>query len=81
MQTGTITNEQMTWQRKITADELSIYQQNAQDHAQWYRSGVISRLENLQAELEYRKAEARHAKAKTAVIIFNIDTALLFKKE
>ena len=81
VQTGTITNEQMTWQRKITADELSIYQQNAQDHAQWYRSGVISRLENLQAELEYRKAEARHAKAKTAVIIFNIDTALLFKKE
>ena len=71
----------MTWQQTATADELSIYKQNAEDHAQWYRSGIINRFENLRAELEYKKAEARHAKAKTAVIIFNIDTALLFEKQ
>ena len=70
----------MTWQQKATADELSIYKQNADDHAQWYRNGVISKVESLQAELEYKKAEARYAKAKTAVMIFNIDTALLFEK-
>ena len=81
VQTNKITNEQIIWQQKATADELSIYKQNAEDHARWYRTGVINRFENLQAELEYKKAEARHAKAKTSVIIFNIDTALLFEKQ
>ena len=60
---------------------MSIYKQNAEDHAQWYRNGIINRFENLQAELEYKKAEVRHAKAKAAIMIFNIDTALLFEKE
>ena len=81
LQSHKISSEQMTWQQTATADELSIYKQNAEDHAQWYRSGIINRFENLRAELEYKKAEARHAKAKTAVIIFNIDTALLFEKQ
>ena len=80
LRTNKISNEQMAWQQTATADELSIYKQNADDHAQWYRNGVISRVESLQAELEYKKAEARYAKAKTAVMIFNIDTALLFEK-
>ena len=80
LHTNKTSNEQMTWQQKATADELSIYKQNADDHAQWYRNGVISKVESLQAELEYKKAEARYAKAKTAVMIFNIDTALLFEK-
>ena len=80
LHTNKTSNEQMTWQQKATADELSIYKQNADDHAQWYRNGVISKVESLQAELEYKKAEVRYAKAKTAVMIFNIDTALLFEK-
>ena len=80
LHTNKTSNEQMSWQQKATADELSIYKQNADDHAQWYRNGVISKVESLQAELEYKKAEARYAKAKTAVMIFNIDTALLFEK-
>ena len=74
-------HEQMMWQQAATVDELSIYKQNAEDHAQWYRNGVISKIESLQAELEYKKAEVRFAKAKTAVMIFNIDTALLFEKQ
>lgn len=81
LQTNKISSEQITWQQKATADELSIYKQNAEDHAQWYRNGIINRFENLQAELEYKKAEVRHAKAKAAIMIFNIDTALLFEKE
>lgn len=44
----------MIWQQTATADELSIYKQNADDHAQWYRNGVISKVESLQAELEYK---------------------------
>ena len=80
LHTNKTSNEQMTWQQTATADELSIYKQNADDHAQWYRNGVISKVESLQAELEYKKAEVRYAKAKTAVMIFNIDTALLFEK-
>ena len=74
-------HEQMMWQQAATVDELSIYKQNAEDHAQWYRNGVISKIESLQAELEYKKAEVRSAKAKTAVMIFNIDTALLFERQ
>ena len=81
LRTNKISNEQMTWQQTATADELSIYKQNADDHAQWYRNGIISRVESMQAELEYKKAEARYAKAKAAVMIFNIDTALLFEKQ
>ena len=80
LHTNKTAKEQMIWQQTATADELSIYKQNADDHAQWYRNGVISKVESLQAELEYKKAEARYAKAKTAVMIFNIDTALLFEK-
>ena len=80
VQTNKTTEEQIVWQQNTTADELSIYKQNAEDHAQWYRAGIISKVESLQAELEYKKAEVRAAKAKTAVIIFNIDTALLFKQ-
>ena len=80
LHTNKISNELMIWQQTATADELSIYKQNADDHAQWYRNGVISKVESLQAELEYKKAKVRYAKAKTAVMIFNIDTALLFEK-
>ena len=80
LHTNKTAKEQMIWQQTATADELSIYKQNADDHAQWYRNGVISKVESLQAELEYKKAEVRYAKAKTAVMIFNIDTALLFEK-
>ena len=76
-----IRHEQMMWQQAATVDELSIYKQNAEDHGQWYRNGVISKIESLQAELEYKKAEVRSAKAKTAVMIFNIDTALLFERQ
>ena len=76
-----IMHEQMMWQQAATVDELSIYKQNAEDHGQWYRSGIISKVESLQAELEYKKAEVRSAKAKTAVMIFNIDTALLFERQ
>ena len=80
LQTHKVNSGQMAWQQRSTADELSIYKQNAEDHAQWYRNGIINRFEYLRAELEYKKAEVRYAKAKTAVIIFNIDTALLFEK-
>lgn len=79
VQTNKTSKEQMEWLQNTAAAELSIYKQNAEDHAQWYRSGIISKVESLQAALEYKKAEVRAAKAKTAVIIFNIDTVLLFK--
>lgn len=72
--------EQLTWQQTATVDELSIYKQNADDHAQWYQAGIISKVECLQAELEYKKADVRSARAKIDVMIFNIDTALLFQK-
>ena len=79
VQTSKTAKDQLVWQQNTVAAELSIYKQNAEDHAQWYKAGIISKVDSLQAELEYKKAEVRAAKAKTAVIIFNIDTALLFK--
>lgn len=72
--------EQLTWQQTATADELSIYKQNVEDHTQWYQAGIIAKVEYLQAELEYKKADVRSARAKIDVMIFNIDTALLFQK-
>ncbi len=81
MQTRTIQGERIAWQQKAAADELSIYKQNAEDHTGWYKNGVITRFEQMQAELEYKKAAMRYAKAKTAAIIFNIDIQLLFQTE
>lgn len=80
LHTNKIAEEHIAWQQRVTADELSIYKQNALDHEQWYRNGLISKTENMQAGLEYKKAEVRAAKAKIATMIFNIDTALLFQQ-
>lgn len=78
LQTAKITGSRIAWQQEATASEIDIYRQNAEDHESWFRRGIITEFEHLQASLEYKKAVIRHAKAKTAVIIFNIDTGLLF---
>ncbi|MGP1593828.1 MAG: hypothetical protein ACTTH8_01095 [Treponema sp.] len=78
LQTAKITESRIAWQQEATANEIAIYRQNAEDHENWFRKGIITEFERLQAALEYKKALIRHAKAKTAVIIFNIDTELLF---
>ncbi|CEM61229.1 hypothetical protein DWQ65_12010 [Treponema phagedenis] len=62
----------LAWNQQSAIDELGIYNQNAKDHAQWFERGLISKFENLQAQLEYTKAVARTAQAKADVIIFNI---------
>lgn len=78
LQTAKITGSRIAWQQEATAGEIDIYRQNAEDHKDWFKRGIITEFEDMQAALEYKKAFMRHAKAKTAVIIFNIDTGLLF---
>ena len=79
VQSSKISSEAIAWQQKITTEELSLYRQNAQDHAGWYKAGLITSFDHLQAVLEYRKAVIRNGKANAAVIIFNHETKLLFQ--
>lgn len=74
-----IKKEKFEWQQKLSSEEIDIYKKNAEDHAQWFARGVISTLENLRAEIEYKKALIRYADANINVSIFNTDIKELFE--
>ncbi len=69
------------WQKNITKEEISVYEQNKNEHEAWFNKGLISKYEALQAELEYKKAMVRCLIAQIGVNSFNIETSLLFDME
>ncbi len=76
-----LAREQLIWQRQISAEELSVYRQNAADHELWFKKGFASESERDQAELEYRKAAVRAVNANLSILLFNIETALQFNTD
>ena len=67
------------WQRQMTNEEISIYRQNSQEHAEWFRRGLISGYENMQADLEYKRAVVRELDSRINAVTFNIETSLMFE--
>lgn len=67
------------WQRQMTNEEISIYKQNRAEHAEWFRRGLISGYENMQADLEYKRAVVRELDSRINASTFNIETSLMFE--
>jgi len=67
------------WQRKMSYEEISIYMQNRLEHAEWFRRGLISSYENMQADLEYKRAVVRELDSRINASMFNIETSLIFE--
>ena len=63
----------------MTNEEISIYRQNNQEHAEWFRRGLISGYENMQADLEYKRAVVRELDSRINAVTFNIETSLMFE--
>ncbi len=74
-----IQKEKFEWQQKLSLEEIDIYKKNAEEHAQWFARGVISSLENMQADIEYKRALVRYADANINVHIFNTQIKELFE--
>ncbi|WP_024466614.1 hypothetical protein [Treponema pedis] len=74
-----IQKEKFEWQQNLYSEELDVYKKNAEDHAQWFTRGVISSFENMQADIEYKKALMRYADANINVNIFNVNIKELFE--
>ncbi|MGP1440578.1 MAG: hypothetical protein ACTTJ3_07570 [Treponema sp.] len=69
----------LEWQRQMTNEEISIYKQNSEEHAEWFRRGLISGYENMQADLEYKRAVVRELDSRINTSTFNIETSLMFE--
>lgn len=69
----------LEWQRQMTNEEISIYSQNRAEHAEWFRRGLISGYENMQADLEYKRAILRELDSRISASTFNIETSLMFE--
>ncbi|MGP1438584.1 MAG: hypothetical protein ACTTKH_05880 [Treponema sp.] len=67
------------WQRQMTNEEISIYKQNRAEHDEWFRRGLISGYENMQADLEYKRAIVRELDSRINASTFNIETMLMFE--
>lgn len=67
------------WQVQMSNEEISIYRQNSEEHAEWFRRGLISGYENMQADLEYKRAVVRELDSRINTTIFNIETSLMFE--
>lgn len=76
--TFSIEKEKYGWQQTLYAEELGIYRQNAEDHKKWFSQGVVNGSENMQADLEYKKALIRYAESNINVNIFNVKVEELF---
>lgn len=74
-----IQKEKFEWQQNICNEEIDVYKKNAEDHAEWFNRGVISSFENMQADIEYKRALARYADANINVSIFNVQVEELFE--
>lgn len=75
----TIQKEKFEWQQQVSLEEIDIYRKNAEEHAQWFARGVISSFENMQADIEYKRALVRYADANINVHIFNTQIKELFE--
>ena len=67
------------WQVQMSNEEISIYRQNSEEHAEWFRRGLISAYENMQADLEYKRAVVRELDSRINTTTFNIETSLMFE--
>lgn len=67
------------WQVQMSNEEISIYRQNRAEHAEWFRRGLISAYENMQADLEYKRAVVRELDSRINASTFNIETSLMFE--
>lgn len=63
----------------MSYEEISIYMQNRLEHAEWFRRGLISSYENMQADLEYKRAVVRELDSRINASMFNIETSLIFE--
>ena len=73
--------EQLEWQQIRYAEELDIYKENAEEHAKWFKRGLINALENKQASLQYITALLGSADSNIAVHIFNAELKEAFDIE